>query len=157
MTNQSRREPLPLEAQSSSLPNPLNFLLVRTMETNRCWTSFRLPFSLSFLSFLSFLSIFSLSFLFLPPSNFFWSRCRTPFLIHLDTWQSPGNVFHMPLISPTHFMHDDTWLSMCQVFARLVPHGMCPPAMCCRVIRPFYLETLEIPNVPEFDVIRPCN
>ena len=79
--------------------------------------------SLFFLFFLS-----SLPFLILSPPNSFWSSYRTPFLIQLDTWQSPGHVFHMPLISPTHFMHDDTWLSMCQVFTRLMPHGTCPHA-----------------------------
>ena len=148
------REPLPLRAQSSSLLDPSNLLLVRTLETSRCWTSFPLPFSFSFVYLLF---IFSLNFLILPPPNSFWSGCRTPFLIQLDTWQSLDHVFHMPLISPTHFMHDDTWLSMCQVFTRLVPHGTCPHAVCCRVIRPLCLETREIPTVPEFDVIRSCN
>ena len=55
---------------------------------------------------------------------------------------------------PTYFMHDDTWLSMCQVFIRLVPHGMCPHAMCCHVILPFLLEIREILTVQEFNVIR---
>ena len=78
---------------------PACFLTCRTSFLFKHWRP--VDVGPPFLShFLYLLSIFSLPFLILPIPNSFWSRCRTRFLIHLDTWKSLGHVFHMPLISP---------------------------------------------------------